>query len=638
MSEVKEFKTETKRLLDLMINSIYTNKEIFLRELISNASDAIDKYHYLSLTDEAIRTSDEYEIMVTPDEKARTISIKDNGIGMTYDEVVNNLGTIAKSGSLDFIKKMEDDKKNEVDIIGQFGVGFYSGFMVADKIEVLTKSPYSEKGYKFTSSGVDSYEIDEVDGLSRGTEIILYLRQSTEEEDYDKFLKTYEIKELVKKYSDYVRYPIKMYITKKEPKKDEEGKTIEGEYNDITELETLNSMIPIWKKSKSEVTDEELNEFYKSKFYDYQDPMIKVFTSVEGSLTYNALVFIPAQAPYNLYSDKYEKGLQLYTKGVFIMDKCKELIPDYLRFCKGLVDSSDLSLNISREILQQTTELTKIAKNVEKKILAELGKLRDNDRAKYEEFFKAYGLNLKYGIYENYGEKKDLLKDLILFRSLTQDKMITLEEYVKDMKEDQKEIYYASGQSVEAVKSLPQLDLVKSKGYDVLVLTDDVDEFMINILGEYNEHKFKSINQGDLDLMNEEDKKALDELKEEKKPLLEKLKEALKDECKDVVISKRLTESPVCLVSGEGVSFEMEKVLSNMPNNPGLSASRILEINPNHDLFKAIEYVNENKPELLDDFANLLYNQALLIEGMPLKDPVDFSNKMCKLMVLFANK
>ena len=636
--ERKEFKTETKRLLDLMINSIYTNKEIFLRELISNASDAIDKFHYLSLTDESIRDNSEYEIMIDLDNENRTITIMDNGIGMTYDDVVNNLGTIAKSGSLDFIKNLSEDKKNEVDIIGQFGVGFYSGFMVSDKIEVITKSPYDANGYKFTSCGIDTYEIDKVEGLSRGTKIILHLRENNEDEDYDKFLKGFEIKQLVKKYSDYVRYPIKMYMDKEYPKYDDEGKQIEGEYETKVVLETLNSMIPIWKKSKSSVTDEELNQFYKSKYYDYQDPLIKVFTQVEGQMTYNALVFIPEEAPYNLYSDKFEKGLQLYTKGVFIMDKCKELIPDYLRFCKGLVDSSDLSLNISREILQQTNEIKKISKNVEKKILSELSKVKENDREKYEKFFKAYGLNLKYGIYENYGEKKDLLKDLILFKSLTNDKLITLSEYVSEMKENQNEIYYASGNSVNQVKSLPQLDLLNKKGYDVLVLTDDVDEFMVNILSEYENKKFKSVNQGNLDLLDEDDKKALEEIKEEKKSLIEKIKEALKDECMDVVISSRLTTSPVCLVSGDGLSFEMEKVLSNMPNNPGYSASRILEINPNHELFKAIEYVNEEKEEYLADFASLLYNQALLIEGMPLKDPVDFSNKMCKLMVLYANK
>lgn len=638
MSEKKQFKTETKRLLDLMINSIYTNKEIFLRELISNASDAIDKYHYLSLKDEKIRDNSDYEILVSYDEKARTISIKDNGIGMTYDDVVNNLGTIAKSGSLEFMKELEESKKKEVEIIGQFGVGFYSGFMVADKIEVLTQSPYSEVGYQFISEGVDSYEVNEITGLKRGSEIILYLRESTEDFDYDKFLKSYEIKELVKKYSDYVRYPIKMYVTKQTPKTDDKGDVIEGQYDEETVLETLNSMIPIWKKSKKDVTDEELNSFYKAKYYDYQDPMFRLFVSVEGALTYNALVFIPEEAPYNLYNEKYEKGLQLYSNGVFIMDKCKELIPDYLRFCKGLVDSSDLSLNISREILQQTNELKKISKNVEKKILSELTKMLDSDREKYEKFFKSYGLNLKYGIYENYGEKKDLLKDLILFRSLKEDKMITLAEYVKNIKEGQKDIYYASGTSIEAVKSLPQLDMVKSYDYDVLVLTDDVDEFMMNILVEYSELKFKSINQGDLDLLNEEDKKSLENLKEEKKPLLDKLKEILKDECSDVVISKRLTDSPVCLVSGEGVSFEMEKVLANMPNNQNIQASRILEINPNHDLFKAIEFVDANKEELLNDYAQLLFNQALLIEGLQIKDPVGFSNKMCKLMVLFANK
>ena len=455
MQETKEFKTESKRLLDLMINSIYTNKEIFLRELISNASDAIDKYHYLSLSDDKLKKEDHYHVFLSYDKNLRTITIEDNGIGMTYDEVNNNLGTIAKSGSLEFMEKLkeanESKDQKDIDIIGQFGVGFYSSFMVASKVVVETKSPFSEKGYRFTSSGSDTYDIEECDKESHGTVITLYLRDNTEEENYDQYLSDWMIKNLVKKYSDYVRYPIEMMVTESVNDKDENGKDIEGKFHDETHLEVLNSMVPLWKKNKSEVSEEQLNEFYKQKFQEFEAPLTSLFIKIEGLISYNALVFIPKEAPYNLYSDKYERGLQLYTKGVFIMDKCKELIPDYLRFVKGLVDTSDISLNISREMLQQDTQIKKIATSIEKKILAELERMKNEDFAKYEEFFKVFGVNLKYGIYESYGQRKDSLKDLLLYHSLNENKYITLKQYVENMKEGQDTIYYASNKSKEAV-------------------------------------------------------------------------------------------------------------------------------------------------------------------------------------------
>ena len=631
--EIKKFQTETKRLLDLMINSIYTHKEIFIRELISNASDAIDKRHYLSLTNETYHNPGEYEILIDTDPIERTFTISDNGIGMTYEEVVNNLGTIARSGSKEFIKQLsEEQNKGEIDIIGQFGVGFYSAFMVSDKVIVETRSAMCETGYRFTSDGSEEYTLEEIEKPLIGTKIIVYLRENIEDEDYSKYLDNYEIKALVKKYSDYIRYPIRMNVTSNEPIVDDAGNPT-GEYSEVTELQTLNSMIPIWKKNKNEVTEEELNEFYKSKFNDYENPIINVFTNVEGNLTYNALCYIPSHAPFDLYSDTYEKGLQLYTKGVFILDKCKELIPNYLRFVKGLVDSADLSLNISREMLQHDRQLSKIATNLEKKILAELTKTLRNDREKYEKFFNVFGLNIKYGLYEDFGERKDSLKDLVLFTAANQDKLITLAEYVADMKEGQEFIYYASGKSKESILAQPQMDTIKSKGYDVLVLTEDIDEFMLTILAEYDNKKFKSINSGDLDLLTEEEKKVIDDLKEEKKSLLETLKDALDGEVKEVVLSKRLTTSAVCLVSGDGVSFEMERVMNKMPNDYGVKAEKILEINPHHEIFKAIESLYESGSEDISKYAKLLYSQALLIEGIMLEDPVEFANLMCELMI-----
>ena len=631
--EVKKFQTETKKLLDLMINSIYTNKEIFVRELISNASDAIDKRHYLSLTDERYNCVGEYEIFIELNEEERYISFSDNGIGMNYDDIVNNLGTIAKSGSKEFIKQLGDEENNsEIDIIGQFGVGFYSAFMVSDKVVVESRSVDSESGYRFTSDGSEEYTIEEIEKPTIGTKIIVYLRENLSEEDYDKYLSESFIKGLVKKYSDYIRYPIRMNVTTSEPILDNDGKPT-GEYNEVTELETLNSMVPIWKKNKSEVSEEELNEFYMNKFSDYEAPLINIFTSVEGNLTYNALCYIPSHTPYDLYSDTYEKGLQLYTKGVFILDKCKELIPNYLRFVKGLVDSADLSLNISREMLQHDRQLVKIASNLEKKILAELTKTLRNDREKYEKFFKTFGLNIKYGLYEDYGVRKDSLKDLVLFESANKEGLLTLAEYIADMKEGQEYIYYASGKNKSSILAQPQMDAIKSKDYDVLVLTDDVDEFMLTILAEYEGKKFKSINSGDLDLLSDEEEKAIEELEESKKPLLAVLQEALDGEVKEVVLSKRLTTSPVCLVSGDGLSFEMERVMNKMPNDYGIKADKILEINPNHEIFKAIETLYENGSEDISKYAKLLYSQALLIEGIMLENPVEFANLMCELMV-----
>ncbi len=625
MSKQIKFKTETKRLLDLMINSIYTNKDIFLRELISNASDAMDKRHFLSLTNSKVENV-EYQIVIEANKEERKLTILDNGIGFTYDQLVSHLGTIAKSGSKEFLESIEEDvNKSEVDIIGQFGVGFYSAFMVAKEIEVITKSPLSETGYIFKSEGLESYSIDETSLEIDGTKIVLYLRDNEEDLDYDKYLDEYTIKDLIKKYSDYVHYPIKTWVTKF----NNEGEENEEE---TLELETVNSMIPIWKKNKNEVDDEQLNSFYKQKFMDYQDPIASMFFTIEGNVEYNSLIFIPRKPAFIMNDEVNEKGLQLYTKGVFILEKCKELIPDYLKFVKGLVDSSDLSLNISREMLQEDRTLGKIASSLEKKILSELTKMQKNEREKYQEFYNTYGIHLKFGAYEEYGAKKDSLKDLLMFESLNSDSMITLKEYVENMKENQKEIYYASGKDKESVLKLPQMDLVKKQEYDVLVFKDDVDEFLINVLKEYDSKSFKSINQGDLNLISEEEAKKIDEIKEEKKDLIEALKESLKDEVVDVVISKRLSDSPVCIVSKDGISFEMEKVLTAQHGH-SMKAQKILEINPNHTVFKAIEKVYENNPNKIGQYASLLYGQALLIEGLPLNDAVEFANTMCELMV-----
>ena len=633
-----EFKTESKRLLELMIHSIYTNKEIFLRELISNASDAIDKYHLLSLTDETMEKRNDYEIHLELDKKHRKLRVIDNGIGMTYDELVNNIGTIAKSGTLEFFKNMKDKELKDDDLIGQFGVGFYSAFMVSSKVEVITKSAKSDQAYKWISKGEDGFTIEETQKDKCGTEITLTIRKNEDEENYDDFLEEYKIRSLVKKYSDYVKYPITMEHETQVPQKDEEGNEIEDKFDTVIENETINSMTPIWKKNKQEVKEEELNEFYKTQYYDYNNPLFSIWTNVEGALTYKSIVFIPEKAPQNLYSEKYEKGLQLYAKGVFVMDKCKELVPDYLRFIKGLVVSPDLNLNISREILQQNRQLTLIQKNLEKKIINELEKTLKNDREKYIKFWKEFGVNIKYGVYDNFGMNKEMLQDLLMFETVNEEKMVTLKEYVEKMPKEQKEIFYGSANSKDAIKISPQMDVVKKKGYDVLVLTDEVDEFMINMINEYDKKKFKSINQGDLDILDEEEKEAIKNLETENKSLLERIKEILKDKVQDVKLSTRLTDSPVCLVSGDGLSFEMEKVMNQLPGDKNLKADKILEINPKHDLFKAIENLYAKNDEIIEDYADILYNQALLIEGLEIKDPVGFANKMVKILIKAAKE
>jgi molecular chaperone HtpG len=629
MAKTRQFKTESKRLLDLMINSIYTHKEIFIRELISNASDAIDKRHYMALTNPEYM--DEYEINIELNEEERTIIIKDNGVGLTEEELINNLGTIAKSGTKEFKDMME---QSDLEIIGQFGVGFYSSFMVAEKVEVETRSITSDKGYKWTSNGTASYTITEIEKEQPGTTITLHLRENNEEleEDFDQYLREYKIKDLVKKYSDYVRYPIKMDVTKYDYP-EEEGK----DPIVYKEQETLNSMIPLWKKNKSELKEEDYNEFYKHQYSDFTEPLHVIHSKVEGMLTYTSLLFIPSKAPFDLYSEKYEKGLQLYSNGVFIMDKNKDLIPDYFRFVQGLVDSSDLSLNISREILQHDRQLKKISKAIESKIKSELEKMLKNDRDKYITFYETFGINLKYGIYDGFGVNKESLQDLIMFKTVQKDEFITLQEYIDAMPEEQTNIYYASGKNKEAINALPQMDLIKQKGYDVLLFTDDIDEFMVSIMMNYKEKQFKSINQGDLDLIDDTKKEELDALQEEKKPLLDALKEALQDKVNDVTLSKRLTDSPVCIVSGEGLSLEMEKVLKNLPQESNAKAQKILEINPHHELFTMLEKVYQQDKDKVAQYSKLLYAQALLIEGVTLEDPVEFSNLMVQLM-LDANK
>jgi molecular chaperone HtpG len=628
MAKTKQFKTESKRLLDLMIHSIYTHKEIFLRELISNASDAIDKRHYESLTNPEFQA--EYQILIDYDKEKRTLTITDNGIGLTEEELVNNLGTIAKSGSAEFQAALEE--KSDLEIIGQFGVGFYSAFMVADKVEVHTRSIHSDQGFVWVSEGESSYTIAESkENLPTGTRIVLHIREDEEgsEDNYNQYLQEYSLKNLVKKYSDYVRYPIKMEVSKTTypEKEDEEPVT-------TYEVETLNSMIPLWKKSKSDIEEKEYSEFYKHQFSDFEDPKHIIHSRVEGNVDYTSLLFIPSKAPYDLYSDKFEKGLQLYSKGVFIMEKNKDLLPDYFRFVKGLVDTSDLSLNISREMLQQNTQLKKIATSVESKIRNELSKMLEKDRKKYDEFYESFGVNLKYGIYEGYGVNKDKLKDLVMFKSLKNDHYITLKEYKEAMLEGQEHIYYASGKSKLSIQSMPQMDLIKKKDYDVLLFLDDIDEFMVNILMEYDGTKFKSVNQGELDLADESDKEFIEKQEKDHKKLINAIKKQLKDFVKDVKLSSRLTESPVCIVADEGLSLEMEKVLQMMPGaQANTKAEKILEINPNHELFNMLVNVYESDKNKVKKYAKLLYNQALLIEGMPVDNPVEFSNNMVELMI-----
>lgn len=614
-----------------MINSIYTHKEIFLRELISNASDASDKLYYKALTENLNGISrEDLSIQLVINKDHRMLSIIDQGIGMNAQELEEHLGTIANSGSLEFKKALEKGQ-NDVDIIGQFGVGFYSAFMVANKVEVISKKFGEDQAYMWISDTTDGYSINECEYPDHGTRINLFLKENTEDENYDQYLDEYEIQRLIKKYSDYVHYAIKMDMTTSKKKEDSD------EYEQVIENKTLNSMVPLWKRPKKEITEEEYNEFYKDKFNDFSDPLKVMHNSVEGTISYDSLLFIPSQTPMNYYSQDYEKGLQLYSRGVFIMDKASDLVPEHFRFVKGLVDSQDLSLNISREMLQHDRQLKIIADKIEKRIQNELEKMLKNDRETYEEFFKNFGLQLKFGIYNSYGMLKDKLQDLLLYYSAVQKKYITLKEYVEAMKDDQKEIFFASGETNDRIDHLPTVEMLKDKGFDILYLTDNVDEFCIQMLRDYQEKPFKNINQGNLDIDNEEEKKELEKVNEDNKDLLETLKDVLKDQVQDVKISSRLKTHPVCLVSGEGVSFEMEKVLNQMPDGQNVKAGRILEINPHHAIFNALQSVFQKDQEKVKDYASLLFNQALLIEGFSIDDPVEFSNQICQLMV-DANK
>lgn len=624
--ETKQFKAESKKLLDLMINSIYTNKEIFLRELISNASDAIDKIYYKSLTDSSILVDKEkLEINLSVDKEKRTITIEDNGIGMNKEELESNLGTIAKSGSLAF--KNENEKKEDIDIIGQFGVGFYSSFMVAKKIEVISKSYKEEQAYKWESEGAQGYSIEEADKKDVGTKIILYLRDNTEDEDYDQFLEEYKIKEIVKTYSDYIRYPIKMKVVRKELK---EGS--KDEYIEKTEVETLNSMVPLWKKPKNDIKEEEYNSFYMNKFGDFEPAMKVIHASIEGGINYSMLLYIPSHAPFDFYTKEYEKGLQLYSNGVLIMDKCAELLPDYFSFVKGLVDSSDLSLNISREILQQDRQLRTIEKSIEKKIKNELESMLKNDREKYEEFFKNFGTQLKFGCYNDFGVNKDKLKDLIMFYSSETKKLTTLKEYIERAKQEQESIYYASGETIDKIDMLPQVQAVKEKGYEILYLTENIDEFVLKVLTEYDKKKFVNVSSNSVDLETEEEKKELKKVNEENKEMFELMKEAIKD-VQEVKFTHKLKNHPICLSSQGEISAEMEKVLNSMPmNNQNVKARMVLEINENHEIAEKIKSLYLNDKEELKKYSKVLYNTARLIEGLSIENPTDFSNLVCDLI------
>lgn len=625
--ERKEFKAESKRLLDLMINSIYTHREIFLRELISNASDAIDKIYYKALTDNTLNfNKDDYYIRVEADKNNRILKISDTGIGMTKEELENNLGVIAKSGSLSF--KKENELKDGYDIIGQFGVGFYSAFMVADTVTVISKALGSDEAYKWESEGVEGYTIEACEKDTVGTDIILKIKSNTEDENFDEYLEEYKLKSIIKKYSDFIRYPIKMDVTGSRLK---EGS--ENEYEDYTEQQTVNSMVPIWKKNKSELTQEDYEKFYSEKHYGFDKPLKYIHTSVEGAISYNAILFIPENTPYDFYTKEYEKGLELYSNGVLIMNKCADLLPDYFGFVKGIVDSEDLSLNISREILQHDRQLKLIAKNIKSKIKSELENLLKNERDKYEKFYKSFGRQLKYGIYSEFGSNKDVLQDLLMFYSSKEKKMVTLDEYISRMTAEQKYIYYAAGESIERIEKLPQTELLLDKGYEILYFTDDVDEFAIRMLMTYKEKEFKSVSSGDLGIEQDEKENSSEEDKKENKELFESMKNILAGKVKDVRVSKRLKNHPVCLSNEGELSIEMEKILKAMPNNENIKADKVLEINVNHQVFKALKEAYEKDKDKLNLYTDLLYNQALLIEGLPIEDPVEFTNNMCKIML-----
>ncbi|CAH8768824.1 molecular chaperone HtpG [Paenibacillus dendritiformis] len=625
--EKKQFKAESKRLLEMMINSIYTQKEIFLRELISNASDAIDKIYYKALTDDQlVFDKDSYYIRITPDKENRTLTISDTGIGMTKEELENNLGVIAKSGSLAF--KNENELKDGHNIIGQFGVGFYSAFMVADVVTVISKPLGSEEAYKWESQGADGYTIEPCEKDSVGTDIILKIKENTEDDRYDEYLDDYRLKSIIKKYSDFIRYPIKMDVTGQRPK---EG--AENEFEEYTEEQTVNSMVPIWRKNKNELTAEDYENFYAEKRYGFDKPITHVHIKADGAVVYNAILFIPEKTPFDYYTKEYEKGLELYSNGVLIMDKCADLLPDYFSFVKGMVDSEDLSLNISREMLQHDRQLSLIAKNIKSKIKSELQRLMKDDREKYEQFYESFGRQLKYGVYSDYGMNKEVLQDLLLFHSSKEKKLVSLDEYISRMPEDQKYIYYASGESIDRIEKLPQTELVADKGYEILYFTDDIDEFAIKMIMSYKEKEFKSVSSGDLGIDADDSEKDSDTEDKDNQELFDAMKEILKDKVKNVKASKRLKSHPVCLSSEGELSIEMEKILKAMPNGQDVQADKVLEINVNHDVFESLKDALANDREKLSLYTNLLYNQALLIEGLPIGDPVQFTNDICKVMV-----
>ncbi len=627
--EKTEFKAESKRLLDLMINSIYTHKEIFLREIISNASDATDKRYYNAMVKgETGLNRDELSIDVTIDKENRILTVTDHGCGMSEEELNTNLGTIAKSGSLDF--KTNQEKSDDIDIIGQFGVGFYSAFMVSKNVKVITRSEDSTQGYVWESDGADGYTITPCQKDTVGTEIIMSIKDNTPDDDYDSYLDPYHIRGIIKKYSDYIRYPIHLPI---EQRKVKEGSDPENpEFETYIEIQTVNSMTPLWKKMPAQISEEEYQKFYKEKFIDYEDPMLTIHSNTEGSATYNALLFVPAHPPYDFYSKNFEKGLQLYASGVLIMDKCADLLPDYFAFVRGLVDSQDLSLNISREMLQHDRQLKLIATSLEKKIKSELLKLQKNDREKYEAFFETFGLQLKFGIYSDYGTHKEMLQDLIMFYSSTEKKLVTLNEYVERMKEDQTSIYYACGKTIDQINLLPQIEMFQEKGYEVLYLTDDVDEFALKVIRDYKEKPFKSIADGDIDLESAEEKEAAAQKAEDNKSLLEFCAKALEGKVKAVKLSTRLKTHPVCLSSEGPISIEMERVLDTIPEPNYHKAERILEINANHPIFQTLCNVYPTDEQKATAYINVLYNQALLIEGLTIEDPVAYANAVCSLL------
>ncbi|MCM2533192.1 molecular chaperone HtpG [Neobacillus pocheonensis] len=625
--ETKQFKAESKRLLDMMINSIYTHREIFLRELISNASDAIDKIYYKALTDDSLTfDKDNYFIKVDTDKENRTLKISDTGIGMTKEDLENNLGTIAKSGSLAF--KNENELKDGHDIIGQFGVGFYSAFMVADVVTVISKALGNDEAFKWESQGADGYTIVPCEKDSVGTEIILKIKENTEDDNYDEYLENYRLKGIIKKYSDFIRYPIKIDVTESRLK---EGS--ENEYEEYQEEQIINSMVPIWRKNKNELTTEDYEYFYTEKHYGFDKPIKHIHISVDGAVRYNAILYIPEKIPYDFYSQEYEKGLELYSNGVLIMNKCSDLLPDYFSFVKGMVDSEDLSLNISREMLQHDRQLKLIAKNINKKIKSELQTILKNEREKYEEFYQSFGRQLKYGVYSDFGTHKEELQDLLMFYSSKEKKMVTLDEYVSRMPEDQKYIYYASGETYERIEKLPQTELVAEKGYEILYFNEEIDEFAIRMLMTYKEKEFKSVSSGDLGIEIDENKNDADSEEHESKELFDYMKTILADKVKDVRVSKRLKSHPVCLTTDGEVTIEMEKILKAMPGNQNIKADKVLEININHDVFKSLKAAFEKDKEKLTLYTNLLYSQALLIEGLPIQDPVEFTNDICKIMV-----